>query len=45
LGWLRQLDEASGGAGERKMKIIRKKLLENLVVSKNIRNFATELQN
>ena len=24
LGWLRQLDEASGGAEERKMKIIRK---------------------
>ena len=41
LGWLRQLDEASGGAQERKMIIIRKKLLKNLVFSKIIRNFAT----
>jgi hypothetical protein len=45
LGWLRQLDEASGGAGERKMKIIRKKVLENLEISEIFRNFATELQN
>jgi hypothetical protein len=37
--------EAGGGVGNRKMKIIRKKLGKYLVISKIFRNFATKLQN
>ena len=44
LGWLRG-EWSRRRAGKQKMKIIRKKVLKNLVVSKNIRNFATKLQN
>ena len=45
VGLAKTVDEASGGAEERKMKIIRKKVLENLEISEIFRNFATKLQN
>ena len=44
--WLATIGlKLAAGRRNGKMKIIRKKVLKNLVVSKNIRNFATKLQN
>jgi hypothetical protein len=37
--------EPAAARKERKMKIIRKKLAKNFVVSEKFRNFATKLQN
>ena len=44
LGWLRG-EWSRRRAGKQKNENNSKKVLKNLVVSKNIRNFATKLQN